>query len=168
MKDIDAIPPEARWKISAIASNDAVFAYRRAFMEATKGAYEEELNEALDALWREAGQKQAVVARAFNYPRDTAHEVAATFSAISTLFLGPELGGRTEPVAGDRAVIITDRCPMASRAQKFGVEGKDISRHCMAYATAAIASINPDYTVRNTRRMCLGDDACEMHVEPRA
>ncbi len=166
--DINDIPAEARWKIAASASNDAVFAYRMAFMTATKGAYEEELNEALEALWREAGKKQAVVARAFRYPRDNAHGVAETFSAISTLFMGPELLGRAEPVAGDRAVIITERCPMTSRAQKFGVEGRDISRHCTAYAIAAVESLNPGYTVRSTRRICMGDDACEMHIEPRA
>jgi predicted ArsR family transcriptional regulator len=168
MVDIDAIPAEARWKILASASNDMSFAYRLAFMAATKGAYEEELNKALDALWREAGEKQAVVARAFRYPRDSARDVAETFSAISTLFLGPELLGRAEPVAGDRAVIITDRCPMASRAQKFGIEGKDICRHCRVYGTAAVESLNPGYTVRTTRGICMGDEACEMHIEPRA
>lgn len=168
MVDINAIPAEARWKILAIASNDEAFATRRAFMEATGGAYEEELNEALRALWRQAGERQAVIARAFHLPRDNAAEVAETFSAISTLFLGPELAGNSEPVADDRAVIITNRCPMASRAQKFGVEGKDVCRNCRAYAAAAVESLNPGYEVQTTRGICMGDDACEMHIRRRA
>ena len=168
MAGIEDIPAEARWKIVSIATNDMVFAYRMAFMEATKGAYEEELNEALDALWREAGERQAVVAKAFNFPRSNAREVAETFSAMSTLFLGPELQGSSEGVANDRAVVITNRCPMASRARKFGIEGESVQRYCRAYTTAAVESLNPDYEVQTMRGLCLGDPSCEMYIKRRS
>jgi predicted ArsR family transcriptional regulator len=168
MVDIEAIPAEARWKIGASATNDMVFAYRLAFMEATKGAYEEELNEALEALWRQAGERQAVIARAYNFPRDNARQVAEAFSTISRLFLGPELAGSSEPVADDRAVVITNRCPMVSRARKFGIEGRAVCRSCMAYTAAAVESLNPGYEVRTTRGLCMGDPFCEMHIRRRA
>jgi hypothetical protein len=165
MVDIKAIPAEARWKILASASNDMVFGYLLAFREATKGAYEEGLNKAVALLWRQAGLKQAVVARAFNFPRNDAREVAEAFNTISRLFLGPELnGGGIESEEGDRAIVITSQCPMASRAKKFGIEGKDVCKSCNAYSAAAVESLNPDYEVLITRRLCMGDDGCEMHI----
>ncbi len=168
MVDISAIPVEARWKIAASAMNDMIFGYRLTFMEATKGAYAEELDEGLEGLWRQAGRNQAVVAKAFNFPRGNAREVAETFVAISRLFLGPELGGGSiEGGDGDSAIVITKKCPMARRAQKFGVEGKAVCRSCRAYTTSAVESLNPDYQVHTTSGLCMGDDACEMHIKRR-
>ncbi|HDR72627.1 MAG TPA: hypothetical protein ENN85_01725 [Methanoculleus sp.] len=168
MVDIEDIPAEARWNIAARAANDMIFGYRRAFKEATKGAYEDELNEAIAALWGQAGKQQTVVADAFDLPRGTAPEVAETFVAISKLFLGPELaGGGVEPGEGDGAVIITTACPMASRAQQIGLDGRVVCNACRAYTTAAIESLNPDYDVRTARGICMGGDMCEMRIKRR-
>jgi len=158
------IPAERRWDIATRGASMMPFAYDRAFRKIAPER-RRDIDLAQKEIWREMGKNQAEIAKILGFRVDSAAEVAETFSAISTIIMGPELQGRVIPRAGDAATIVTDKCPMEANMHQFRTEARQTCEHCNAYGTEAVASLNPGYRLTSDRHMCMGDLSCRMTIE---
>jgi len=164
MTGIEQIPAELRWSIATRAATALPFAYHRMIQEGFGGGFEE----SVQAIWREAGKGQGALARGFAMPLKNAADVAMAYSTLSTIVLGPELQGEVK-VAKDRdcAEIVISSCPMCSRAVEMGLDPHTNCAPCRAYGESAVESLNPAYGIAHRSGMCVGDEHCEIRIEPK-
>lgn len=158
------IPAERRWDIATRCSDMMPFVYEQAFRKVAPEKAEE-FEKAAREIWQEFGRKQPDIARALGIPTNSAMEVAEALTEVSTTMLGPRLQSRVEAGAGDSAVLITERCPMADNMHTFGTESRSGCLHCNAYLTEATKSLNPDYRLTSEQHMCMGDAYCLSKIE---
>lgn len=167
MDYVKEIPAGKRWAIATRSATAFPFVYDKAFRELAG----EEMSGAIDRIerriWKEAGEEQAAIARELGCPRNNAANVAYTFSALSTVILGPDLQGYVEEGEGDTARMITTSCPMEKNGRIFQTNMEQVCKDCYTYTSAAVKSLNPAYRVRFEKSMCSGDSACDMSLVPR-
>jgi hypothetical protein len=84
---------------------------------------------------------------------------------VTTLFFGPEVKEEILDLSGTRAVILTKGCPFMVRGVELGGRPAHLFPKCMAFSMAAVESLNPAYTTRFVRAMCMGDYRnCELTI----
>ncbi|TAJ45668.1 hypothetical protein [Methanofollis fontis] len=163
MVGIEEIPAELRWTLATRLATAMPFAFDKAMRERIG----EDFGGMVADIWLEAGKKQIGLAKGFNMPLKNAADVANAYSTISTLLLGPELQGEVRVARNrDCAEIAVTSCPMCTRAQEMGVDPRSNCGPCRAYAAGAVGALNPAYAVSHRSGMCVGDERCEIRIEP--
>ena len=64
----------------------------------------------------------------------------------------------------DRSVVRVTKCPFIFREMEMRGHTEPLFSKCLAFSISAIETLNPDYSLRFVRSMCMGDKACEMKI----
>jgi hypothetical protein len=159
--DIRDIPGEVRWQIATRLVSSFPALYDGAFREALGERYDElEHN-----VWIEAGREAKGITGAFGFPTATAREIAESVRLISTIFFGPEVREEVLEISPERAVILMKGCPFLVHGMELGCPAAHLFPKCIAFSIAAVESLNPAFTTRFVRAMCMGDYRnCELTI----
>jgi hypothetical protein len=80
------------------------------------------------------------------------------------VIFGPDLRFQMTDLNGDTAVLTTRRCPYLSRTMELGITGPPLFGRCLSLTVPVIAGLNPRFTARYVRAMCMGDRGCEIKI----
>jgi len=152
-----------RWEIAAKSASAKPIVYDIVFRNALGSKFDElEL-----PIWNEGGKEIKGIAKALGLPSQTAKEISETYGVITKILFGPELELKSVEVSEERVRGRTLECPMLNRAREMGLEPAKLLDACKTFGRSAIENLNPKYTQRLGKRMCLGDPYCETVVERR-
>ena len=104
------------------------------------------------------------IAVSLKFPTQTSRELAESLRLVNTLIFGPDFKDEVIEVGKDGAVIIIRRCPHLGEGAAGS--GNGLFHRCMAFTLASQKAMNPSYSSRYVRAMCMGDRQCEIKVEP--
>jgi hypothetical protein len=158
--DLDSIPDRMKWQIaSKLASTLPVF-YDIAFRREIGERYDEIERD----VWIEIGRRARDLAVSYQLPVGNAEQIADALHVVATVFFGPEFRGEKLVVNRERTTIIKTRCPFLLRELEIGQPTDIFFLKCMAFEISAVESMNPEYTLRFVRSMCMGDKTCELKI----
>lgn len=160
MVDIRDIPEGTRWQIATRVLSSLPIMYDMALREAVGEKYDELEYQ----VWMELGRDALDIAKAFQLPVTRAAEVARALRIITVLLFGPEFRYEVLEISEDRATLITRTCPFLGGAREYGGTAKNLFPKCLAYSVAVVETLNPRFTARFVRSLCMGDRTCEMSV----
>ena len=160
MVDIRDIPEGTRWQIATRILSSLPVMYDIAF----RGAVGKQYDELEYHVWIELGRDALDIAKAFQLPVTRAAELARSLRLITVLLFGPEFRYEVLEISGDRATLITKTCPFLESSHEYGGTPKNLFPRCLAYSVAVVETLNPKFTARFVRSLCMGDRACEMSV----
>jgi hypothetical protein len=106
------------------------------------------------------------IARSLRFPVENARELAESLRSVSALIFGPDSKEEIIGIGDDGAVIIIRRCPVLMNDSGLSSSGDGIFHRCMALTLTTQKAMNPKYSSRFVRAMCMGDRQCEIKVEP--
>ena len=161
MPDLKSVPDDARWRIAAQHATNLAAMYERVFYPVIKERYHELEHE----VWIEMAKISGEIARSLGFRVETARELAESLRWMTTLVFGP---GSKEEVIGigkDGAVIVIRRCPLLMNDPGLS-SGEGIFQRCMVFNLTAQKTMNPHFSFRFVRAMCMGDRQCECKIEP--
>lgn len=162
MVNIKDIPAELRWEIATKAANSQSVVYDM-FVRQIIG---NKIDEIWNAIMTEGGKESKVMAESLGLPASNAVEIDSTLGIISAIILGPELMGEILEANEDRVVGRIRGCPVLNAHQNIGHgPTAGTSAHCDAFCQSSVESLNPQYALRYTKRMCTGDPHCEYIIE---
>jgi hypothetical protein len=136
--------------------------YERAFRPVIKDRY----NELEHEIWIEMAKFSGEIARSLRFPVETARELAASLRWVTTMVFGPGSKEELLEIGKDSAVIIIRRCPLLMNDHGLSSSGEGIFHRCMAFTLTTQKTMNPNFTSRFVRAMCMGDRQCELKIEP--
>ena len=149
-----------KWQIAARVASSFPVMYDLTFRP--------QLGEEYDGLeqdiWIHLGKEAAQVARSYSLPTGNSEEIASTLVTIFSIFFGPETKDEQVKFEGDRAVVLIKRCPFLTREMEMRRDAVHLFSKCLAFAITATEALNPEYTLRFVRSMCMGDRNCEMKI----
>lgn len=154
------IPDKTKWQIAARIASSFPVMYDSAF----RPSLGEEYDSLEQDIWIHLGREAARVARSLSLPAGNSQEIASTVVTIFSIFFGPETKEERARFEGDRAVIMVKRCPFLTRDMEMRRDPVHLFSKCLAFAITATETLNPDYTLRFVRSMCMGDRNCEMKI----
>ncbi len=155
------IPAEVRWEIAAKSATALPVIYDMIFRKALGSKYDEiEL-----PIWIEGGREVKKIADALHLPAQNAREIGDAYKIVSKVLFGPELRVKKTAEGDFKVVGRVIGCPLLNRALEMGVRPGVLINACQAYSRSAVENLNPRYTHRHTRRMCMGDPYCEAVIE---
>lgn len=162
MPDLRSVPDDTKWRIATQYAVGMRAIYESVFRPAIQNRYDE--------LEQEAGFRMAQfsveIARSLKFPLDTARELAESLHAVNTLVFGPEYKDEVIGIGDDGAVIIIRICPALENDSCSCSSGNGTFHRCMAFTIASQKIMNPKYSSRFVRAMCMGDRQCEIKIEP--
>jgi hypothetical protein len=168
MFDIENIPAELRWEIAAKSATAIPFAQEKVYREVFGKKYREiqPMMEAADLILRaEVGKEMSNLARELGLPVKTAEDVDNTQSLIAEILLGPELKYQMTKSSPDQVQTQITGCPLLNRAKEIEMETELLFKYCVAQNKSTAENLNPKYTQRFTKAMCIGDPYCETCTE---
>ena len=115
-------------------------------------------------IWIEIGKLSKEVADALRLPLNTAPEIAEAQRIIATIFFSADYAIEHLPIAEDRSVLRVTRCPFVFREMEIRGRTGPIFSRCLTFAITSVEALNPEYTLRFVRSMCMGDRTCELKV----
>jgi hypothetical protein len=154
------IPDKIKWQIAARIASSFPVMYDMAFRPSLGKAYDSLEQD----IWVHLGNEAAHVARSFSLPAGNSEEIASTLVTIFSIFFGPETKEERAKFEGDRAVVMVKRCPFLTRDMEIRRDPAHLFSKCLAFSISATEALNPDYTLRFVRSMCMGDRNCEMKI----
>ena len=154
------IPDSMKWKIAARVASSFPVMYDMTF----RPSLGEEYDKLEQDIWIHMGSEAAHVARSFSLPTGTSEEIASTLVTIFSIFFGPETKEERVKFEGDRAVVMIKRCPFLTREMEMRRDSVNLFSKCLAFAITTTEALNPEYTLRFVRSMCMGDRNCEMKI----
>ncbi len=154
------VPDDMKWQIAARMISALPLMYDLCF----RGVVGEEYDRLEQQIWISMAGEAAKVAESFSLPTGNAEELVQTLDHVSTIFFGPEMRSERVRISPERSVLVMKRCPFEMPATMMRMEGEHLFHRCMAFSIAAVEAMNPDYTLRFVRSMCMGDGHCEMKV----
>jgi hypothetical protein len=162
MVNIEDIPAQVRWEIATKAANSQSVVYDMLVRQI--------IGDKIDEIWNvimtEGGKESNKLAESLGLPASNAVEIESTLDIISTIILGPELRGEISEADEERVIGKITGCPMLNAHRNIGIEPTSgTPAHCQAFCQSAAESLNPQYTMRYTKRMCTGDPHCEYVIE---
>lgn len=160
MPDLDSIPDRSRWQIASRLASMLPVYYDIAFRKEIGDRYDEIERD----IWLETGQQAREVAASYQLPVGNALQIAGALEVVSTVFFGPEYRGEQLVVNRERTTVMKTRCPFLLRELEMGRQTDLFFQKCMAFSISAVESMNPEYTLRFVRGMCVGDKTCEMKI----
>ena len=170
MVSIDDIPAEARWMIAArsAGSMPMIFdmAFRKAFGDRISG---KEIADVETFIMAEGGRAAEGIAGTLGLPVGNAVEIDDTLGIVTQILFGPEFTGEATETMPDRVTFRMTGCAMLNREQELNRDPVEASmpQNCQAFCGNAVESLNPDYALEYTRRMCTGDPHCEYTIRLR-
>jgi hypothetical protein len=117
-----------------------------------------------EEIWIQAAQSAAETARSLRLPVKTARELAESLRSVNTLLSGPDCKEEVIEVGSEGAVIIIRRCPHVTG--EIPCSGHGTFHRCMAFTLSSQKAMNPAFSSRFVRAMCMGDRQCEIRIEP--
>ncbi len=160
MVDETDIPDAAKWLIASRLASRLPVMYDIAFRKKLG----EEYDELEQDIWIETGKEAKSVADAFKLPVKTAPDLANTYRTISKIFFSPDYNMEHLKIEEDRSVVRVTKCPFIFREMEMRGHTEPLFSKCLAFSISAIETLNPDYSLRFVRSMCMGDKACEMKI----
>ena len=160
MVDLRDIPEGTRWQIATRILSSLPVMYDMAFREAVGKKYDELEYQ----VWMELGKDALDIARAFQLPVTRAAEVAQALRLITRLIFGPEFRYEVLEISEDRATLITKTCPFLGATHEYGGTPKNLFPKCLAFSVAVAETLNPKFTARFVRSLCMADRTCEMAI----
>ena len=162
MPDLRSVPDETKWRIATQYAVHLTALYESVVRPVLQDRY----NELEQEIWIRMAQFSSEIARSLALPVETARDLAGSLRLVNTLFFGPEYKDEIIGLGDDRAVIIIRICPslMSDSSSSSSCEGT--FHRCMAFTLASQKCMNPGYSSRFVRAMCMGDRQCEITIEP--
>jgi hypothetical protein len=162
MVRITDIPAEVRWEIAARAANSQSVACDMLVRQL--------IGDKIDEIWNmimtEAGRQSKAMAESLRLPASNALEIDSTLGIISSIIMGPEFRWETLDAGETHVIGRIDGCPMLNAHRNLGQDKPTgTASHCQAFCSSSVQSLNPQYTMRYTKRMCTGDDHCEYAIQ---
>jgi hypothetical protein len=154
------IPDTLKWQIAARIASSFPVMYDMAF----RPSLGEEYDLLEQDIWIHLGTEAAHVARSFSLPAGNSEEIASTLVTMFSVFFGPETKHEQVKFEGDRAVVMIKRCPFLTRDMEMRRDAVHLFSKCLAFAITTTEALNPEYTLRFVRSMCMGDRNCEMKI----
>ncbi|HMK16552.1 MAG TPA: hypothetical protein VK450_06490, partial [Methanomicrobiales archaeon] len=114
--------------------------------------------------WLELGKEAMDIAKAFQLPVSTAAELAGDLRLITRILFGAEFRYEVLEISEDRATLLTKTCPFLGSTYEYGGTPKYLFPKCLAFSVAVVETLNPRYTTRFVRSLCMADRTCEMSV----
>jgi hypothetical protein len=160
MVDLRDIPEGTRWQIATRILSSLPVMYDMAFREVVGKAYDEHEFQ----VWLELGRDARDIAKAFKLPVETAAELARSLRLLTVLMFGPEFRYEVLEISEDRATLITKTCPFLGATGEYGGTPGNLFPKCLAFSVAVVETLNPKFTARFVRSLCLADRTCEMSI----
>ena len=160
MVDLRDIPEGTRWQIATKILSSLPIMYDIAFREAVGERYDELEYQ----VWLELGKDAMDIAKAFHLPVSTAAEVAGDLRLITRIIFGAEFRYEVLEISGDRATLLTKTCPFLGSVYEYGGTAKHLFPKCLAFSVAVVETLNPRFTARFVRSLCMADRSCEMAI----
>jgi len=158
--DHRSVPDDARWRIAARHAARLAAMYQQVFFPVLSDRYDELEQE----VWIQMAQFSGEIARSLRFPVGTARELAESLRSVNTIVFGPDCKEEVIDVGNDGAVIIIRRCPHVTGEVPYTEHGT--FHRCMACTLSSQKALNPAYSARFVRAMCMGDRQCEIRIEP--
>jgi hypothetical protein len=159
--DISDFPAELRWKLAAKSASTLSLAQEKVYKDILGKEYKKirPLTDTINyILWIQGGKDASAL---------TAEEIDKAQRLISTILYGPEIRYKTVDAYKNSAKTQITSCPFLNRTKELGLESEDLFENCKAYTKTFIDNLNPKYTKRFTKAMCMGDEFCETCIELR-
>jgi hypothetical protein len=160
MVDLRDIPEGTRWQIATRVLSSLPIMYDMAFREAVGKNYDELEYQ----VWLELGKEAMDIAKAFHLPVSTAAELAGDLRLITRILFGAEFRYEVLEISEGRATLLTKTCPFLGSTYEYGGTPKYLFPKCLAFSVAVVETLNPRYTARFVRSLCMADRTCEMSV----
>ncbi len=160
MVDEADIPDDRKWLIASRLASRLPVMYDIAFRKKVGETYDEIEQD----IWIETGKEAKSVADAFKLPVKTAQDLATTYQTISTIFFSPDYSTSHIRLEEDKSVVRVSKCPFIFRELEMRGHTGLLFSKCLAFSISAIETLNPEYTLRFVRSMCMGDKACELKI----
>jgi hypothetical protein len=158
--DLNEIPDATKWQIASRLASRLPVMYDFVFRE--------HIGEQYDALeqdiWIEIGKQAKDIADALRLPLNTAPQIADAHRIIATIFFSADYAFEHLKIAEDRSVLRVTRCPFVFREIEVRGRTGPVFSRCLTFAITSVEALNPDYTLRFVRSMCMGDRTCELKV----
>lgn len=159
--NIEDFPDRLKWEIASKSATAMPFAYEMVFSEIL-GEKGEEL---FKQLWINSGKEAADLAMVLELPASNAPEVSQAQSLVFNILFGPELQYETISKTENQVLDRIMGCPMLNRANEMELDMNKLCESCQATNRAFVENLNPDYTQRTVKAMCMGAEYCEMCTE---
>ena len=159
MPDLRSVPDDTKWRIATQYAAHLAAIYENVFYPVIHDQYDELEQE----VWMQVAQFSGEIAKSLTLPVETARDLAESLRLVTTIVFGPDLKEEILEVGKDGAVIIIRRCPLIN-GEIFSTNGP--FHRCMAFTLSSLKKMNPDYSSRFVRAMCMGDRQCEIKIEP--
>lgn len=153
-------PDEIKWKIAANMLSALPILYDVCFRDVVG----EEYDRIEEQIWISLAEETAKVAESLNLPTGNAEDLVLTLDLIQTILFGPDMRSEQIKITSERSVLVMKKCMFEKAATRTRIEGDCIFHRCMVFYIALVKAMNPDYTLRFVRSMCMGDGHCEMKV----
>ena len=160
MVDLRDIPEGTRWQIATRILSSLPIMYDMAFREAVGEKYDELEYQ----VWLELGKDAMDISKAFHLPVSTAAEVANDLRLITRIIFGAEFRYEVLEISEDRATLLTKTCPFLGSTYEYGGTATHLFPKCLAFSVAVVETLNPRFTVRFVRSLCMADRSCEMAI----
>ena len=157
---IRKIPEERRHEIAGQLASLLPVIYDLAFRELMADDFAQRERE----IWIEIGKEVPHLAGTCHLSCTDAPHIADTIAVVWELLFGSEFKSEILDLSTDTAVILTKRCPFLVRAQETGGASEHCFTRCLAFSLTATERLNPKYTLRFVRAMCMGDRNCECKI----
>lgn len=170
MVDINDFPVELRWKIAARSASTLSLAHEKIFKDILGQEYKKikPLTDTINyLLWIQGGKDASILSNYLGLPAKTAEEIDKAQELISVILYGPEIQYKNVITSRDRVKTQITSCPFQNRAKELRLETENLFEKCKAYNKSFIDNLNPKYTLRFTKAMCMGDPYCETCTELR-
>ena len=160
MPDLRDIPEGARWQIATKVLASLPVMYDMAFREAVGKQYDELEYQ----VWLQVGMDAKDVADAFHLSTGNAGELARTLRLVTQIIFGSGFRYEVLEISPERATLITKACPFHAGTQEYGGTPKNLFPKCLALSVAMVEALNPKFTARFVRSLCMEGRTCEMTV----
>ncbi len=162
MADLRSVPDDVKWRIATEYITRLAAMHERVFRPVLNERYDELERE----VWIEMTQFSYNIARSLKFPVENARELAESLRSVSTIIFGPGSKEEIIEIGKDGAVMIIRRCPVLMNDSGLSSSGDGIFHRCMALTLTTQKALNPKFSSRFVRAMCMGDRQCEIRIEP--
>lgn len=160
--DPGSVPDATKWQIASRYLVHLAAMYEKVFRPVLADRYDTLEQE----VWMQMVRFSAETARSLRLPAGSARELAESLRVVSGIVFGPDSKEEIIELGDDGAVIVIKRCPVILHDDGLSASGDGIFHRCMAFTLSAQNAVNPAYSARFVRAMCMGDRQCEIRIEP--
>ena len=157
--DFRSVPDDTKWLIATQYAAHLTAIYEKVFRPVIQNRYDELEQE----VWIHMAEFSREIAKSLRLPVGTARDLAESLRLVMTLFFGPDLKEEILEVGKEGAVIIIRRCPVLT---SDSISENGPFHRCMAFTLSSQKKMNPEFSSRFVRAMCMGDRQCEIKIEP--